>query len=51
MTNEEFQILVLEKLGNLEEGQRNLEEGQRDIKKDIRSIIDQTADLSEFGRK
>lgn len=26
MTNEEFQRLVLEKLGNLEEGQRNLEE-------------------------
>lgn len=46
MTNEEFQILVLEKLGNLEVGQKNLEEGQKDIKKDIKSIIDQ--DLSEF---
>lgn len=29
MTNEEFQILVLEKLGNLEIGQSNLVEGQK----------------------
>lgn len=48
MTNEEFQILVLEKLENLEVGQKNLAEGQKDIKKDIKSIIDQTAGLIEF---
>lgn len=48
MTNEEFQRLVLEKLGSLEEKVVNLEEGQKEIKKDIKSIVEQTADLSEF---
>lgn len=59
MTNEEFQRLVLEKLGslentfeerfdNIEERLTNLEEGQKEIKKDIKSIIEQTVDLSEF---
>lgn len=59
MTNEEFQRLVLEKLGslentfeerfdNIEERLTNLEEGQKEIKKDIKSIVEQTVDLSEF---
>ena len=76
MTNEEFQKIVLEKLGNLEDkvvgignkvvgledkvvsledkvvdlGNKvvNLEKGQEEIKKDVKSIIEQTANLSEF---
>ena len=32
----------------LEQGQSNLEQGQEDIRKDIKSIIEQTADLTEF---
>lgn len=41
MTNEEFQRLVLEKLGNLEEGQKRLEEK-------LEAVIEQTVDLTEF---
>ena len=69
ITNEEFQKIVLEKLGNLEDtvvgiGNKvvgledkvvdlenkvvNLEKGQEEIKKDVKSIIEQTANLSEF---
>ena len=32
----------------LKQGQCNLEQGQKDIRKDIKSIIEQTADLTEF---
>lgn len=32
----------------LKQGQNNLEQGQEDIRKDIKSIIEQTADLTEF---
>jgi exonuclease VII small subunit len=76
MTNEDFQRLVIEKLGNLEasvqgleKGQhdlemsvksleisvkglelsmKDLEQGQSEIKEDIKSIVEQTADLTEF---
>ena len=62
MTTEEFQKLVLEKFENLETsvkslemsvkdlklGQRNLEHGQGEIREDIKSIVEQTADLTEF---
>lgn len=41
MTNEEFQGLVLENLGNLEEGQKRLEEK-------LEAVIEQTVDLTEF---
>lgn len=47
MTSEEFQRLVLEKLENLDDKVKNLEQGQKDIKKDLESIIERTADLSE----
>ncbi len=62
MTNEEFQRIVLEELKklnekvdkleqgqlNLEQGQLNLEQGQGEIRKDLKSVIDQTANLTEF---
>lgn len=90
MTNEEFQKLVINKLGNLEVSMKDLEKGQKDlevnmkdlekgqkylevnvkelvtgqknletsikdletgqlgIRKDIESIVEQTADLTEF---
>lgn len=69
MTNEDFQRLVIEKLGNLEKGQhdlemsvksleisvkglelsmKDLEQGQSEIKEDIKAIVEQTADLTEF---
>lgn len=62
MTNEEFQNIVLEelkgingKLDKLEEGQAKLEErqeklekGQDEIKRDLKAVIEQTADLTEF---
>ncbi len=51
MTNEEFQKIVLEKLGNLEDKVGNLEKGQEEIKKDIKAIIEQTADLTEFRQE
>lgn len=44
MTNEEFQRLVLEKRGNLEEGQKRLEEK-------LEAVIEQTVDLIEFRYK
>ena len=33
---------------DLELGQKKLEDGQREIRKDIKSIVEQTADLTEF---
>lgn len=55
MTNEEFQQIVLKKLETLETGQKaledrqkNLEIGQEEIKKDLKAIIEQTANLTEF---
>jgi uncharacterized protein (UPF0335 family) len=48
MTNEEFQKIVLEKLGQLDEKVDNLEQGQQAIKKDLKAVINQTADLTEF---
>ncbi|MCF6466218.1 plasmid stabilization protein [Clostridium sp. Cult2] len=62
MTNEEFQKIVLgelrklnEKVGNLEQGQMKLEQGQvkleqgqEEIRKDLKAVIEQTADLTEF---
>lgn len=65
MTNEEFQKLVLEKLDkldnleegqkNLELGQKNLEEGQKNLELEIKNIskkldgvVEQTANLMEF---
>ena len=62
MTNEDFQRLVLEKLGNLEDGQKSLEEKvvglerkvvsleevQTQIIKKIDGVIEQTAGLMEF---
>ena len=48
MTNEEFQKIVLEKLGQLDEKVDNLEQGQQEIKKDLKAVINQTADLTEF---
>lgn len=58
MNNEEFQKIVLEKLGGLEEGmsrlekrQGNLEKGQEDIKLSLKSVIDQVYGLTEFKYK
>ena len=69
MTNEEFQKIVLGKLGSiedkvigledkvvslgdkiisLEKGQEEIKKEQQEMKKDIKSIIEQTASLSEF---
>jgi len=55
MTNEEFQQIVLKKLETLETGQKaledrqkNLEIGQEEIKKDLKAVIEQTANLTEF---
>lgn len=62
MSNEEFQKIVLEelrklneKVGNLEQGQVKLEQGQvkleqgqEKIRKDLKAVIEQTADLTEF---
>lgn len=55
MTNEEFQRIVLEKLGTLEKGQEDIKKEQQEMKKEqqgmkkqIELIIEQTADLSEF---
>lgn len=41
MTNEEFQKIVLEKLSNLEEG-------QKEINRKLDAVIEQTVDLTEF---
>ena len=65
MSNEEFQKIVLEKLenledgqkrletrqGTLEEGQRRLEAGQDKITEDLRAVIEQTADLTEYRQE
>ncbi len=62
MTNEEFQMLVLEKLTGLEQGQKSLgkrmdsleksvdslEQEVRGIKKTVNEISERTADLFEF---
>ena len=55
MSNEEFQKIVLEelgklneKIGNLEQGQASLMQGQEAIRKDLKAVIEQTADLTEF---
>lgn len=62
MSNEEFQRIVLEKLGNienkienldkrvgnLEKGQEEIKMEQLEMKKEIKSIIEQTAGLIEF---
>ena len=54
MTTEEFQLLVLEKLGILEDGQRQLKDGlsalteRVDIlEKTVNAIHEQTVDLTE----
>ena len=58
MNNEEFQRVVLEELGklnermgNLEQGQASLAQGQEAIRKDLKVVMDQTADLTEFRAK
>lgn len=65
MTNEEFQKIVLKELRTLnekvdkleqgqmklEQGQMKLEQGQEVIKRDLRAVIDQTADLTEFRQE
>lgn len=65
MTNEEFQRLVLEKLDNLELGQKGLEEGQnrleerqeslereiREISERSDAVIEPKFDLMEFKRE
>lgn len=48
MTNEEFQRLVLEKLDNLEQGQRDLEIEVKGISKKLDGVVEQTANLTEF---
>lgn len=48
MTNEEFQKIVIEKLGSIEDKVVSLEKGQQEMKEDIKSIIEQTASLSEL---
>ena len=48
MTNEEFQKLVLEKLDNLEQGQKNLESEVKGNSKKLDGVVEQTADLMEF---
>lgn len=62
MTNEEFQRLILEKLGNLEEEVSEIKEevleikeevsgikkDQVEIRKSLQATVDQTAELSEF---
>lgn len=39
MTNEEFQMIVLEELRNLKVGQNEIKEEQRTIKEDIKAIV------------
>lgn len=62
MSNDEFQKVVLEKLTNLEQGQRgleegfkslerrqeSLEEGQQSLLKSLNAVVEQTANLTEF---
>ncbi|WMM23879.1 hypothetical protein RBU61_13230 [Tissierella sp. MB52-C2] len=50
MTNEEFQILVLEKLGNLEEGQKNLNEKVVGIEEKVTNLEEKVIGLEE-GQK
>jgi len=47
MTNEEFQRLVLEKLSNLEQGQKSLDQGQKEILSEIKNLKD--ADQALLG--
>ena len=42
MINEEFQGLVLKKL-------KSLEDGQKEIKEDLKSVSDQTVNLTDFS--
>ena len=35
----------------LEQGQVKLEQGQEEIRKDLKAVIEQTADLTEFRKK
>lgn len=50
MTNEEFQRAVLEKLGNLEAGQKNLEGSVSNLEKGQRNLEVSVKDL-EVGQK
>ena len=45
---EEGQTKVEGRLTRLEEGQRSLEMGQKEIVKDLKAVIEQTANLTEF---
>lgn len=62
MTNEEFQKIVLAEIKalreevvelkqgqlKLEQGQSKLEQGQEEIKRELKAVIEQTANLIEF---
>ncbi|MBP2657790.1 MAG: hypothetical protein H6Q69_822 [Firmicutes bacterium] len=51
MTNEDFQRLVLEKLSNLEQGQRSLDQGQKDILSEIKNLKDADQALLDLVEK
>ena len=48
---EEGQSKLEEGQSKLEEGQFKLEQGQEETKKDLKAIIEQTADLTEFRQE
>ena len=45
---EEGQLKLEQRQSNLEEGQLKLEQGQEEIKRELRAVVEQTADLTEF---
>ena len=47
MTNEEFQLVVLDELRNLKEGQKRLEEGQRGLEEGQKSLEEGQKSLEE----
>ena len=58
MSNEEFQNLVLQELRGLREGQEEMKKEQQEMKKeqqgmknDLKAVIEQTADLTEFKQE
>ena len=48
---EEGQLKLEQRQLKLEEGQFKLEQGQEEIKRDLKAIIEQTVDLTEFRQK
>lgn len=51
MSTEEFQRIVLEELKSLKDGQEEMKEEQEEMKKDLKAVIEQTANLTEFKQE